>query len=288
MLELYHHGSSVCAAKVRFALAEKGVAWQSHYLDILAGDQFTDEFMGLNPKAVVPTVVHDGHILVESTVICEYIDEVFDGPPLVPDSALERARMRLWTKAVDEEIHPACAEVTFVSCHRYVIMRLGEEGMTEFLSATPSKSVTAGWNQRKRELVMKGIETPGVDIKFKMYDRYLSEMEAVLDNHLWLAGDTFSLADIGLTPYVNRLDMLGMSGLWEGGRRPRVTDWFNRIKARPTFTPMFLDWCPEDLTNDLMTFGTQTYPDVLRVLGYIVGDISQIVAEEKMYMSTIR
>ncbi|MEM7127119.1 MAG: glutathione S-transferase family protein [Chloroflexota bacterium] len=288
MLELYHHGSSVCAAKVRFALAEKGVEWKSHYLDILAGDQFTDEFMGLNPKAVVPTVVHDGHVLVESTVICEYIDEVFDGPSLVPDTALARARMRLWTKAVDEEIHPACGEVTFVSCHRYVIMRLGEEGMEEFLSATPGKSVTSNWNRRKRELVMQGVETPGVGVKFKMYDQYLSEMEAALSNHDWLAGDTFSLADIGLTPYVNRLDMLGMYGLWEGGRRPRVTDWFNRIKARPTFKPMFLDWCPEDLTNDLMTFGTQTYPDVLKMLGYAEGDSSKIGVDENMYMSAIR
>lgn len=288
MLELYHHGSSVCAAKVRFALAEKGVEWEGHYLDILAGDQFTDEFMALNPKAVVPTVVHDGHVLVESTVICEYIDETFDGPSLVPDSALDRARMRLWTKAVDEEIHPACAEVTFVSCHRYVILRLGEEGSEEFLSSTPDKSVTSNWNQRKRELVMNGVDTPGVDVKFKMYDQYLSEMEAALSNHEWLAGDTFSLADIGLTPYVNRLDMLGMSGLWEEGRRPRVTDWFNRVKARPTFEPMFLEWCPEDLTNDLMTFGTKTYPDVLRMLGYAEGDSSQLEAGDKMYMNTIR
>jgi len=69
MLELYHHGSSVCAAKVRIVLAEKGLEWKGHYLDILKGDQFDPDYMKLNPKAVVPTLVHDGNVILESTVI---------------------------------------------------------------------------------------------------------------------------------------------------------------------------------------------------------------------------
>ncbi len=95
MLELYHHGSSVCAAKVRLALAEKGLQWQGHYVDILKGDQFNPEYIKLNPKAVVPTLVHDGYVLQESTVICEYIDDVFAELPLKPADAAGRARMRL-------------------------------------------------------------------------------------------------------------------------------------------------------------------------------------------------
>ena len=84
MLELYHHGSSVCAAKVRLALAEKGLEWTGHYLDILKGDQFAPEYLKLNPKAVVPTLEHGGRVITESTVICEYLDEVFPEPPPVP------------------------------------------------------------------------------------------------------------------------------------------------------------------------------------------------------------
>lgn len=267
MLELYHHGSSVCAAKVRFALAEKGVEWEGHYVDILKGEQFDPEYMKLNPKAVVPTIVHDGTVIVESTVICEYIDEIFDGPSLMPASPLGRAKMRLWTKAVDEDIHPACGELTFVACHRFVIMRLGEEGMKEFLDSTPDQSVTSTWKERKRTLVLEGFDAPGIALKVKLYDRYLDEMEAALEQRKWLAGETFSLADVGMTPYVNRLDMLGMAELWSGGRRPHVEDWFNRIKERPGFKPSFLDWCPPDLTEDLMTFGTQSLPDVREILG---------------------
>ena len=151
MLELYHHGSSVCAAKVRFALAEKEVEVdKAHYLDILAGEQFTDAYRKINPKAVEPSLVHDGQIINESTDICEYLDEEFSGPSLTPDSAYERAQMRIWTKAVDEQLHPACGELTFVCCHRHIVMRLGKEKLEEFLRATPDQSVTSKWKTRKQ------------------------------------------------------------------------------------------------------------------------------------------
>jgi len=265
VFELYHHGSSVCAAKVRFALAEKHVEWQGHYLDILKGDQFRPEYLKLNPKAVVPTLVHDGVVIVESTVICEYLDEVVPDPPLKPRTAAERAKMRLWTKAVDEDIHPACAELTFASCHRHIVHRLGPAGVAKFLDSTPQQSVTAQWHDRKKEIVRQGFDAPDISQPFLLYDRYLRKMEEALNDHIWLAGDTFSLADVGVAPYLNRLDMLGMLSMWLR-RRPRLADWFGRVKARPTFHSSFLEWCPADLARDLKTFGTQSWPDVERIL----------------------
>ena len=71
MLTLYHHGSSVCAAKVRIVLAEKNLPWKGVYMDILKGDQFDPAYIRLNPKAVVPTLVHDERVILESTVISE-------------------------------------------------------------------------------------------------------------------------------------------------------------------------------------------------------------------------
>ncbi len=265
MLELYHHGSSVCAAKVRFALGEKGLAWQGNYLDILKGDQFAPDYLALNAKAVVPTLVHDGRVIVESTVINEYLDEVFPDTPLKPSDAQARAAMRVWTKAVDEDIHPACAEVTFSSCHRHIIKRLPPQQYREFLASTPAQSATPRWHDRKKEIVTLGFDAPGLDEKYRLYDSYLGKMQKTLARQPWLAGDTFSLADIAMTPYVNRLDMLGMARMWEQ-TRPQVSEWFARIKKRPTFKPAFLDWCPPDLTADLLDYGRQSWPNVERLL----------------------
>ena len=265
MIELYHHGSSVCAAKVRFALGEKGLDWTGHYVDILKGEQFDPRYVKLNPKAVVPTLLHDGVVLVESTVINEYLDEVFPATRLAPAGARERAEMRLWTKAVDESLHPACAEITFSSCHRHILRRLPPRELQAFLDGTPPISVTPRWHARKKEIVTLGFEAPGLADTFRLYDGYLQRMETALADHPWLAGETFSLADIAMAPYVNRLDMMGMSELWTAGR-PRLTDWFARITSRPTFKPAFLDWCPPDLTNDLRTFGALSWPEVRRIL----------------------
>jgi glutathione S-transferase len=265
LLELFHHGSSVCAAKVRLALAEKGLDWKSHYIDILKGDQFDPEYMKLNPKAVVPTLLHDGHAVIESTVICEYVDEVFPDPPLKPANARSRAEMRLWTKGVDEILHPMCAEITFASSHRHTIARLGPEGLAKFLASTPPLSVTPEWHERKKVIVTQGFAAPNIEKAFQLYDNFLGQMESRLQESAWLAGETFSLADIALTPYVTRLDMLSMAEMWTA-RRPRVTDWFERVKARPTYTPALRHWCPPDLTNDLKTFGAQSWPEVRRLL----------------------
>jgi glutathione S-transferase len=95
MLELYHNNISVCAQKVRIVLAEKNVPWTNHHLSLVKGEQLTPQFKAMNPRGVVPVLVHDGNVIVESSVICSYLDEVFADPPLSPKSAVERATMRL-------------------------------------------------------------------------------------------------------------------------------------------------------------------------------------------------
>ena len=214
----------------------------------------------------MPSLVHDGKVLNESTVICEYVDDAFAGPQLIPEDPYGRAQMRMWTKAVDEQLHPACGELTFVCCHRHIVLRLPAEKLEEFLASTPDQSVTSKWKARKQQIVREGFGAPGIEDTIRLYYDYLLKMEAALELHEWLAGDSFSLADVGLAPYVNRLDMLSMAGMWEG-RLPQVTRWFDAIKARPRFKEVFLDWCPEQLTNDLESFGAQSWPEVKAIIG---------------------
>ena len=94
MLELYHSINSVCAQKARIALAEKGLPYKEHLMT-LGGDQFDPVYMKLNPNAVVPTLVHDGHVIIESSVILYYLDEAFPEKPLMPAEPLTRAKVRL-------------------------------------------------------------------------------------------------------------------------------------------------------------------------------------------------
>jgi ganglioside-induced differentiation-associated protein 1 len=264
MLELYHHGSSACAAKVRFALAEKALAWTGHYVDILRGEQFRPEFLAINPKAVVPVLVHDGHVITESTVICEYLEEAFPQPPLLPRTPLERARVRAWTKAVDEELHPACSAITYVVSHRHTILRNGAGSFEEFMQRGGSEGAAA--RALKWQWIQQGLAAPGAADKIRLYVDYLRKMEHALQESDWLVGNDFTMADVAMAPYLNRLSALSMEGLWQGGRLPRVEDWFERVRGRPTFEPAFVAWMPPALRDEMRANGAKSWPDVVELL----------------------
>lgn len=264
MLELYHHGTSACAAKVRLALAEKQLAWRGHIVDILAGEQFSAEFLRINPKAVVPVLVHDGRVIRESTVICEYIEEVFPEQPIYPADPFERAQVRIWTKAVDEELHPACSALTYVVSHRYTILRNGAGSFEDFLRKGAGEGVAA--RERKWRWIHEGLAAPGAADQIRLYDGYLRRMEQALGEHAWLASGSFTMADIALAPYLNRLDALSMQAMWEGGRYPRVEAWFNRVRTRPTFAPALQDWVPPGLRIEMAENGRKSWPEVSALL----------------------
>jgi ganglioside-induced differentiation-associated protein 1 len=264
MLELYHHGSSVCAAKVRFALAEKRLGWTGHYVDILRGEQFKSDFLAINPKAVVPVLVHDGVVVPESTVICEYAEEVFPQHPIFPLSPRHRAEVRIWTKAVDEELHPACSAITYVVSHRHTILRNGAGNFEEFLQQGASEGTAA--RMLKWQWVQHGMQAPGAVDKLRLYDAYLRKMETALAGSDWLVGDAFSMADIAMTPYANRLAALSLEGLWANGRLPRVEAWFQRIRERPTFEPAFIKWMPGELAAEMRENGRQSWPMIRTLL----------------------
>ena len=260
MLELYHHGTSVCAAKIRIALAEKGLAWEGHYVDILKGEQHAPAYLRLNPKAVVPTLVHDGKVIRESTLIGEYLDDAFPDPPLKPASPFNRVEMRLWTKRLDEELHPSCGIVTYAVSHRHAVLANGPDAVEAYVN-----KVAPERRPRRRQMLERGIDDPEARVALMVYDRFLADMETALGDRPWLAGDRFSLAEVGVIPYVNRLDMLQLSGLWTESR-PRLTDWFERIKARPSFQPALFGFVPPPLRVLMRERGAEAWPQVRAAL----------------------
>src|SRR5215831_651375 len=111
MLTLYHTDMSLCAQKVRICLAEKGLAWEDKHLVLRAAEHQQPWYLKFNRRAVVPTLVHDGHVVPESNVILEYLEDVFPQLRLRPNDPYHRSKMRLWIKQLDEDVHDACAAI---------------------------------------------------------------------------------------------------------------------------------------------------------------------------------
>ena len=90
MLELYHSGLTTCSKQVRHCLHEKGLKYQSRYVELWRYENLSPEYLKLNPNGVVPTLVHDGKPVTESAVILYYLEDAFPQPPLLPAAAIDR------------------------------------------------------------------------------------------------------------------------------------------------------------------------------------------------------
>ena len=260
MIELYHNDMSTCAQKVRFTLAEKNLTWESHHLDLRARDQQKPDYVKLNPNAVVPTLVHDGTVIVESNVINEYLDDAFPAPALRPDDAASRARMRLWTKQLDEGLHADTGVLSTAIAFRYQKLEKGAAEVEALIMNVPNPVK----RERVRDNIFKGVESPNFREAVIRFDDLLARMELALRAATWLAGNSFSLADIAYAPYVTRLDHLQLATMW--ANRPHLADWYARIRERHgyqealrrQFNPKYLQLMAEK--------GHETWPRVADIL----------------------
>ena len=256
MLTLYHHDTSVCSQKVRLVLAEKEIPWEGSFIDLGKGQHQTPEYMKLNPNAVVPTLVHDDYVIIESSVINEYLDDLDPAQPLKPEAPYQRARMRLWIKQLDDSIHSAINTVSNAIAFRRFRARQSPEERAARLARIPDPAKRA----KMKELTENGIESPLMGEALTRLDRMLADMEAALATDDWLAGGRYSLADAGFTPYVNRLAVLGLEGTWSD--RPNVADWYTRIKQRPAYNTAILDHDPADRIALMKKSGDELWPRI--------------------------
>jgi glutathione S-transferase len=230
MIELYHNDMSVCAQKVRLTLAEKNLPWTGHHLNLRAGDQHKPDYLKLNPLGVVPTLVDNGRVMIESTMICEYLDDAYPEPPSRPSDPYLRGVMRLWTKNLDDWVHADTGTLSSCIAFRYqYLARLDTpEKLEQHLNNMPSADKRA----RQRANITRGLESPHFAEALRRFQRLFRQIEEALAEHTWLAGPTYSLADIGYTPYFLRMQHLGLSDALYG---PRVRAWGERLLARPSF-----------------------------------------------------
>ena len=258
MTELYHNALSTCSQKVRLVLAEKGLEFTSHPIDLVGGGQHDPDYVRLNPNHVVPTLIDGERVLIESTLINEYLDDAYPEIPLRPSDAPGRHAMRMWTKRIDDKVHPMAGVITFGIGARPLLLRRPPEDLEANIAAIPDPRRRAA----RRSVIEHGAKAPEMRGALEAFVRFLDDMESGLASSPWLAGDAFSLADACALPYVLRLDHLAMDPLLAPDARPRVADWYARVQARPTYQTAVSAWLPEPMVELFRSNGREAWPDI--------------------------
>ena len=258
MIELYHFGFSTCSQKVRLALAEKGQTFVSHEVNIVIGEQNDPEYVKLNPKHVVPTLIHDGRVLNESSLIIQYLDDAFAEPRLRPTDAMGRYEVDAWTKHVDDALHPAAPTVTFAIGARRVMLAQPDEVREAGINGIQDPVERA----TRRSVLANGVKAPEFAGALGIFIDTIDRMERELGQSRWLSGERLGLADISIVPYVLRIEHMGMDPLLDAGVRPRVSDWLTRFKARPSFEVAVGVWTPAPVVAAMRADGHAIWADI--------------------------
>ena len=208
MLTLYHVPLSPFCRKVRLSLGEKRVECQ--LVEERYWERDTD-FLRRNPAAKVPVLKAEGRFLSESAAICEWIEEVYPEPALMPADPADRAEVRRLVGWFDDKFH---SEVTQNLLYERVNKKMMKSGYPD------SKAVKMGAQK----------------IKY-----HLDYMAWLLDHRRWLAGDRMTLADFAAAAHLSSLDYISDVD-WH--RCEVVKDWYAKIKSRPAFRSILADQIP--------------------------------------------
>ena len=208
MAKLYHVPLSPFCRKVRLVLAEKRIE-----VELIEEKYWEPEadFLRRNPAGKVPVLRFEDRVMSESTPICEYLEERFPEPPLMPKSTDARFEVRRMVAWFDDKFH---AEVTSKLLYERVNKKVMKQGFPD------SGNVKAGAKA----------------IKF-----HLDYMAWLLDRRRWLAGDAMSLADFAAAAHISALDYISDV---DWNRSEIVKDWYAKIKSRPAFRAILADQVP--------------------------------------------
>lgn len=261
MLALYHNDMSLCAQKVRVGLAEKGLEWEDRHIVLRSGEHQKEWYRKLNRRAVVPTLIDGDYVITESNVILEYLEDRFADPPLMPKDPFGRAKVRLWTKQLDEDIHDASAAIlSFGIAFRHQYLQRGELGR-QMLEQIPNIFK----RERRRDVIEKGAQSQHFFIALQRMIQLLDEMEQSLSEHSWLAGGAYTLADVAFTPYLARLEHLNLLRMVEP--YAEVSGWYARCQQRPSFQDAIRRWENPDYLKLMKEQGEKHWPEVSSLIG---------------------
>jgi glutathione S-transferase len=230
---LYNSPPSTCSQRVRFVLNAKELPFAEVKLDLMAGDQLKPEYLALNPNGVVPTLDHDGAIVIDSSVIIEYLDEIAPEASFTPRSPAARAHMRALMRFIDEMPAAAVRVPTF---NLAFLPRFAAMSEQEFVAFAESKPL-----RKEFMLAMgrKGFPEEEMNAALDRLKRTYARMDAEIakSGGPWLMGKDITLADVAVMPALVRMADLGMDTMWQD--LPRVARWYDEIRAHPAFAPTY-------------------------------------------------
>lgn len=226
MLDVYHWEPNGASGRILIALAEKRLAFTSHYVDVLAFEHFRAPLAALSESGEVPIVVLDGAPFTGESQVAELLEDTFPDPPLMPAEPLGRWKVRVWQKSVDDALSASVSELAWMA---YGIHGIGEqaararaaaEEIASFAARDAWKSALAGYSDERLGQARARV------------DAAVENVETTLGDSAWLAGSSFSLADVAVFPYLNYLPAL-MPERVSDAATPRTTAWLRAVAERP-------------------------------------------------------
>src|SRR2546430_3529248 len=217
---LYNAPQSTCSQRVRFVLNAKGLRFEERKLDLLAGDQLRPEYLALNPNGVVPTLDHDGTVVIDSSVIIEYLDEIAPvRERFTPSDPAKRAHMRSLMRFIDEMPAAAVRVPTFNLAFLPRFQGMSEEEFVAFAESKPLRK------EFMLAMGRKGFSAAEMNAALDRLRRTYARMDAEIakSGGPWLMGKDITLADVAVMPAILRMGDLGRAGDWAG--LPRVAGW---------------------------------------------------------------
>lgn len=242
MLKLYSFGPGANSLKPLLTLYEKGLEWEHHFLDPSKFEQHSDWFKAINPRGQVPALDHDGRIVTESTVICEYLEDVFpDANPLRPADPFLVAQMRVWTKWVDEYFCWCVSTIGWERHVKHIANSMTEEEFEERIRQIPIPEQQTKW-RRARDGFPKDL----IDEEMRKIGVSVNRLEETLSKQDYLVGNQFTLADVCNFAIANGMQF-GFPEFVSDEATPGIMAWLERINARPECQKMFAETKKENL-----------------------------------------
>ena len=234
-LTLYNFPRSTCSQKVRLVLWEKGIPFEDRIVDNRNKEHLGEAYLKLNPNGVVPTLVHDGAVIIDSSVIMEYLEELFPDPPMGMDDPVGRAHLRKWLRYFEEVPTPAIRVPSF---NLFLVKHYAKWSDEDYRRMADSHPIRRHFYHRLGKTQFSEQETRE---SMDRLDQTLARMESALsDGRPWLMGERLTIADACVMPTVDRMRDLGFETMWSKDR-PHVTDWYARYSERDAFKKTYYE-----------------------------------------------